>query len=136
MADSFKPLKGMLKDTGRMDQVDGTYRDALNLIVDDLKLNVANEYGTISVVTLNVTVPTFGGGLTSVSINAVGQIALLDDNFIVFGTGEFTTIGGIVVTVSTIQKVNVATRSATILYYTNCTTSLQHLTQFGKLKNP
>jgi hypothetical protein len=118
MADSFKPLKGMLKDTGRMDQVDGTYRDALNLIVDDLKLNVANEYGTISVGTLNVTVPTFGGAFTSVPINAVGQIALLDDNFIIFGAGEFTTIGGIVVTVSTIHKVNVATRLATILYYT------------------
>lgn len=108
----------MVKDTGRMDQIDGTYRDALNLIVDDLKLNVANEYGTISVGILNVTVPTFSGGLTSVSINAVGQIALLDDNFIVFGSGEFTTIGGIVVTVSTIHKINVATRSAKILYYT------------------
>jgi hypothetical protein len=118
MAESFKPLKGMLKDTGRMDQVDGTYRDALNLIVDDLKLNVANEYGTISVGTLNVSVPTFGGGVTSVSINAVGQIALLDDNFIIFGSGEFTTIGGAIVTVSTIHKVNVAIRSASILYYT------------------
>jgi len=61
MADTFKPLKGMIKDTGRMDQVDGSYRDGLNLIVDDLKLNVTNEYGNQFVGSLSVVIPTFGG---------------------------------------------------------------------------
>lgn len=117
MADTFKPSKGMLKDTGRMDQVDGTYRDALNLIVDDLKLNVANEYGTISVAGLNISIiATFG--IVNVSITAVGQIVLLDDNFIIFGSGEYTDPSGIVVTVSTIHKVNVSLRTGSLLYYT------------------
>lgn len=118
MADTFKPLKGMIKDTGRMDQVDGSYRDGLNLIVDDLKLNVANEYGNQFVGSLSVIIPTFGGVPVTVNFDIVGQIALLDDNFILFGAGQFTTIGGIVVTVSSIYKVNVATRSTNLLYYT------------------
>lgn len=117
MADLFKPSKGMIKDTGRMDQVDGSYRDALNLIVDDLKLNVANEYGTISVGGLNITIVATTG-LQNVAISAIGQIALLDDNFIVFGYGEYDAPSGIKVTVSTIYKINVPKRSATLLYYT------------------
>ena len=103
MADTFKPLKGMFKDTGRMDQVDGTYRDALNLIVDDQKLNVA----IIAAI-----------GIVNVSITAIGQIALLDDNFIVFGCGEYTDPSGIVVKISTIHKINVTQRAASLLYYT------------------
>ena len=47
MADSFKPLKGMLKDTGRMDQVDGTYRDALNANLYVSKGAVVNETGNV-----------------------------------------------------------------------------------------
>jgi hypothetical protein len=120
MADTFKPLKGMLKDTGRMDQVDGTYRDALNLIVDDLKLNVANEYGTISVggLSISITAPT-GVGTTDIPITAIGQIALLDDNFIVFGYGQYQdTAINTIVTISTIYKVNIPEKTAYLLYYT------------------
>lgn len=118
MAEIFKPSKGMIKDTGRMDQVDGSYRDALNLIVDDLKLNVANEYGTISVGGLNVSVLGSTGILYGVPISAIGQIALLDDNFVIFGFGKYTDPSGITVNVSTIHKVNVPQRSAALLYYT------------------
>jgi hypothetical protein len=117
MADIFKPSKGMIKDTGRMDQVDGSYRDALNLIVDDLKLNVANEYGTISVAGLNINIAATGI-LHGVSINIIGQIALLDDNFVVFGSGQYDDQSGITVTVSTIHKIDVPKRSGTLLYYT------------------
>ena len=117
MADTFKPLKGMLKDTGRMDQVDGTYRDALNLIVDDLKLNVANEYGTRFVTGLTLALPLTSGSIT-IGMNIVGQIALLDDNFILFAAGEYTLPSGIVMTVSAIYKVNVANNNNTVLYYT------------------
>jgi hypothetical protein len=117
MAESFKPLKGMIKDTGRMDQVDGTYRDALNLIVDDLKLNVANEYGTRVVTGLTLSLPLASGSIT-IGMNIVGQIALLDDNFVLFAAGEYTLPSGIVMTVSAIYKVNVANSTSTVLYYT------------------
>jgi len=103
MADLFKPSKGMIKDTGRMDQVDGSYRDALNLIVDDLKLNVANEYGTRAITGLTLSLPLATGSIT-IGMNIVGQIALLDDNFILFAAGEYTLPSGIVMTVSAIYK--------------------------------
>lgn len=121
MANSLKFIKGMVKDTGQMDQVDGTYRDALNLIVDDLRGNVGNEYGTVNVGTLNVTnIPLAGGGTQNVAIDPIGQIALLDDNFIIFGVGEFTS-GAFAVRVSSIHIVNIATRVASVLYYTTDT---------------
>jgi hypothetical protein len=126
MADTFKPLKGMIKDTGRMDQVDGSYRDALNLIVDDLQLNVANEYGNQFVGNLSATIPS-GNAFITVNFDIVGQIALLDDNFIVFGATEFTTTNGLVVTVSAIYKVNVANRVSTLLYYTTSRSREGHL---------
>jgi len=117
MADSFKPLKGMIKDTGRMDQIDGSYRDALNLVVDDLKLTVTNEYGTQFIGNLQLVIIVGGVNIATIPLNAVGQIALLDDNFIIFAAGEYID-SGVTVSVSAIYKVNVATRSSSVLYYT------------------
>ena len=117
MADLFKPSKGMIIDTGRMDQVDGRYRDALNLIVDDLKLNVANEYGTRAIAGLVLSLPLSSGSIT-IGMNIVGQIALLDDNFVLFAAGEHTLSSGIVVTVSAIYKTNIPNSTNTLLYYT------------------
>ena len=117
MADSFKPLKGMIKDTGRMDQIDGSYRDALNLVVDDLKLTVTNEYGTQFIGNLQLVIIVGGVNIATIPLNAVGQIALLDDNFIIFAAGEYVDSGA-TVSVSAIYKVNVATRSSLVLYYT------------------
>ena len=67
----------MFKDTGRADQPDGTYRDALNAVIDPIKLAVSNEYGT----KLKVNILTSQNRL----VNPVGQIALPNDDFIVFG---------------------------------------------------
>ena len=74
---NLKFLKGMFKDTGRSDQPDETYRDALNAVLDPTKAAVSNEYGTKLLVNM----------LTSQNriINPVGQIALPNDDFIVFG---------------------------------------------------
>ena len=119
MASNLKFVKGMVKDTGRMDQLDGTYRDALNLIVDDQKLNVVNEYGTVNIGALMVEdIPLFGGGGQRVRMNPIGAIALLDDNFIVFGAGEFTNPTYGLFKVSAIFKVNVGSKEAVVLYYT------------------
>jgi hypothetical protein len=119
MADTFKPLKGMIKDTGRMDQIDGSYRDAVNLIVDDQKLNVLNEYGNIQVGTLNISgILISGGGTQNVAISPIGQIALLNDNFIIFGSGQYTDLVHGVINISAIFYVNVATQIADVLYYT------------------
>jgi hypothetical protein len=73
MASELKFLKGMNKDTGLADQVDGTYRDALNAVVDINKGAISNEFG-------NKLVQSLPSGFLP-----VGQIALPDDNFIIFG---------------------------------------------------
>lgn len=135
MADNLKFVKGMIKDTGRIDQVDGTYRDALNLIIDDLRGNVANEYGTINVANLIVlNIPLAGGGFQNVNIDPIGQVALLDDNFIIFGAGQFTTGALFTVRVSSIHKVNISTRTATVLYYTTDVDPITNIpSRFGDL---
>jgi len=71
MASELKFLKGMNKDTGLADQVDGTYRDALNAVVDINKGAISNEFGNKLVQSL----PT--------GFLPVGQIALPNDNFII-----------------------------------------------------
>jgi hypothetical protein len=72
MASELKFLKGMNKDTGLADQIDGTYRDALNAVVDINKGAISNEFGNKLVQSL----PT--------GFLPVGQIALPDDNFLIF----------------------------------------------------
>jgi hypothetical protein len=74
---NLKFLKGMFKDTGRTDQPDDTYRDALNAVIDPTKIAVSNEYGT----KLTVNIITSQNRL----VNPVGQIALPNDDFIIFG---------------------------------------------------
>lgn len=118
MAAILKFIKGMFKDTGQMDQIDGTYRDALNLIVDDKKLLVGNEYGNVEIAELGFQISLPGGTSENIKTDPIGQIALLDDNFIVFGVGSFTIPAFGLIKVSAIYKVNVATRTATVLYYT------------------
>jgi hypothetical protein len=76
MAD-LKFLKGMHKDFGRVDQPDGTYRDALNAVIDPTKGAVSNEYG--NKLTVNLLDEQNRG------ITPVGQIALPNDDFIIFG---------------------------------------------------
>lgn len=107
MPDSLKFLKGMIKDTGRMDQPDGTYRDALNLIVDDQKLNVGNEYGTDAIGELTCLIPRWDGLVETCKLTPIGQIALLDDTIIIFGRGVVrvnTPVGPRFVYVSAILK--------------------------------
>ena len=108
MADSLKFIKGMVKDTGRMDQPDGTYRDALNLIIDDQKLNVGNEYGTEFIADLVCYLPRWDGATELCKLIPVGQISLLDDTIIVFGKSKqrvFTPVGPRTVLVSAILRV-------------------------------
>lgn len=66
-----KFVKGMNKDAERVDQPQGTYRDALNANINDVKGAVTNEQGTsrISVAELEI----------------VGQTTLEDNSLIVFG---------------------------------------------------
>jgi hypothetical protein len=77
---AVKFVKGMSKDTGRMDQIDGTYRDALNAIMDGVKGSISNEYGNKWIGSL---LGDHGEGLLP-----VGQIALPDDNFLIFAVSQ------------------------------------------------
>ena len=82
MADSVKPLKGMFKDTSPVDQPNGTYRDALNAVIDVKRGAISNEYGTKA-----------HGEFLSTYFNTystvpIGCITLPDDNLIVFTASE------------------------------------------------
>jgi hypothetical protein len=79
MADQLKFLKGMFKDTGRKDQPDMTFRDALNAVLEDVKGSVSNEYGNRIIDSMvyanNPMLP-------------VGYVALPNDDFFVATVSE------------------------------------------------
>ena len=104
MASELKFLKGMNKDTGLVDQIDGTHRDALNAVIDINKGAVSNEFGN------KLVAPT--------GYSPVGQIALPDDNFIIFGTDGYSSV---------IMLVNTELNSVTNLLITNPTSVKGHL---------
>ena len=110
MASELKFLKGMNKDTGLADQIDGTYRDALNAVIDINKGAISNEFGNKLVRDL----PT--------GFLPVGQIALPDDNFIIFANkvGTPTSTSGIFL-------VNTSTTSVTSLLLTQTGDARGHL---------
>lgn len=77
----------MFKDSGRIDQPENTYRDALNLIIDDKKAAVANEYGTDLIGELTYTYYIPGDPNAEpqiVQLFPIGTIKLNDNSLIVF----------------------------------------------------
>ncbi len=101
-----KFIKGMNKDTGRIDQIDGTYRDALNAAIDSDKGAVTSEHGNTFVESLKILTQSFEPN---------GQIALPDDTFIIFGVDN-TVVG---FPYSAIFNVNPITNVVTPLLVTN-----------------
>ena len=98
MASELKFLKGMNKDTGLADQIDGTYRDALNAVVDINKGAISNEFGNKLLTNLPL------------QYQPVGQIALPDDNFIIFANKVNTVIAGVITnSTSSIFLINTST---------------------------
>jgi hypothetical protein len=77
-----KFLAGMVKDPERVDQPDGTYRDALNANLYVQKGAITNEYGTVGI---NTTIRI---------INLIGECVLEDGRIVLFskaiGTQETT----------------------------------------------
>ena len=71
-----KFVKGMHKDSERVDQPEGTYRDALNANLYYSKGAIVNEEGTTEL-----------GGLP---INVIGSIPLLNDQIVVFGWVDYS----------------------------------------------
>jgi hypothetical protein len=117
MASELKFLKGMNKDTGLADQVDGTYRDALNAVVDINKGAISNEFGNKLVQSL----PT--------GFLPVGQIALPNDNFIIFANKVNTSTPSGVITdsTSTIFLIDTSTNILFPLLTTSTTDAAGHL---------
>ena len=70
-----KFLKGMYKDSERVDQPEGTYRDALNSNINDVKGAITNEQGT---------------RLIAENLKIVGEIALNDGEILVFQVDDDT----------------------------------------------
>jgi hypothetical protein len=101
-----KFIKGMNKDTGRMDQIDGTFRDALNAVVDSDKGAITSEQGNTFVESLKI---------LNQSFEPNGQISLQDDTFIIFGVDN--SVAGF--PYSAIFNVNPITNIVTPLLVTN-----------------
>jgi hypothetical protein len=128
MAESLKFLKGMFKDSGRIDQPDNTYRDALNLIIDDKKGVVSNEYGTEEIGKFIYNYYINGdvnGVLQEVQLLPIGTIKLNDNSIIVFAHTtdsyyvEEPGFSSIILTnYSAIFKVSPNSKTVTLLYIT------------------
>ena len=117
MASELKFLKGMNKDTGLADQIDGTYRDALNAVIDINKGAISNEFGNKLVSSLPI------------GFAPVGQIALPDDNFIIFAN-KITTItptGVVASSISSIFLIDTAANTTTALLQTSTGDATGHL---------
>lgn len=101
-----KFIKGMNKDTARIDQIDGTFRDALNAVIDSDKGAITSEQGNSLVAPLRDSV----GRL----YNVVGQIALPNDDFLIFGAVTLLNIS-----YSGIFYIDISTSSSRLLFTTN-----------------
>jgi len=64
--------KGMFKDTARVDQPEGTMRDALNANLNDKKGSISNEWGTYNYV-------------NNINYRVFGRAVLDDDRIVLFG---------------------------------------------------
>jgi len=102
-----KFIKGMNKDTARIDQIDGTFRDALNAVIDSDKGAITSEQGNSLVARLK-------DPNSSRFFNVVGQIALSNDDFLMFGA---VTQSGI--SYSGIFYIDVSASTSRMLYSTN-----------------
>ena len=102
-----KFIKGMNKDTARIDQIDGTFRDALNAVIDSDKGAITSEQGNSLVARLK-------DPNISRFFNVVGQIALSNDDFLMFGA---VTQSGI--SYSGIFYIDVSASTSRMLYSTN-----------------
>lgn len=71
----------MHKDAERVDQPEGSYRDALNANINDVKGAITNEQGTSRV--------------SSGELEIVGQVALDDNSIVVFGIDTVTSLSAI-----------------------------------------
>jgi hypothetical protein len=107
MAGAEKFIKGMNKDTARIDQIDGTFRDALNAVIDSDKGAITSEQGNSTVASLTDTA-------NSRSYNVVGQIALPNDDFLMFGAVTQSSIN-----YSGVFYIDVSSSSSRLLYTTN-----------------
>ena len=96
-----KLVRGMVKDTSRADQPEGTMRDALNANLNITKGTVVNEHGTV--------------GFTSMAnFQVLGSITLENDKIVLFGhdTSED-------VSVDEIRQLDPHTGIMIVLYRTN-----------------
>jgi hypothetical protein len=109
-----KFIKGMSKDAERVDQPQGTYRDALNANINDLKGAITNEQGNV---------------LKASNIQVVGQAALPQGKILVLGIDETISISGILL-VDPIENT-----STTLLARTDLNFSVQHPIETTVRKN-
>ena len=78
-----KYIKGLNKDTGHVDQTEGTYRYAKNAILNDRAGSIQNEHGTTSHVDFLVSeINTPDNPVESITV--IGTIEITDDKIVAF----------------------------------------------------
>jgi len=85
-AETGRFLKGMNKDTPQIDQPDGTYRDAINAVVDSKLGAVCSDLG--NELTSEIKWSFISRNQYDLNFTVIGHIALPADAFIVFGVAK------------------------------------------------
>jgi len=99
--------KGMFKDTARVDQPEGTMRDALNANLNDKKGSISNEWGTTEFP-------------NNANFRVLGRAVLDDDKIVMFGQDVLNTVNDddepIVIYTDQIRILDTRNQEVIILY--------------------
>ena len=97
--------KGMFKDTARVDQPEGTMRDALNANLNIKKGSISNEWGTTEY-------------SNNANFRVIGRAVLDDDKIVMFGQ-QVETVEGTVEYTDQIRLLDTRNQDVIILYENN-----------------
>jgi len=97
--------KGMFKDTARVDQPEGTMRDALNANLNIKKGSISNEWGTTEYP-------------NNANFRVLGRAVLDDDRIVMFGQ-QVDTVDTVITYTDQIRILNTRNQEVIILYQNN-----------------
>jgi hypothetical protein len=109
-----KYIKGLSKDTGHIDQIEGTYRYAINAVLNDRAGAIQNEHGTSQYVELPVNTVFLDGNDSTVTI--IGTIEITDGRVVIFGVTEFNRSIIYLVESTSFDNYPLSTPRATIIF--------------------
>ena len=90
MANQKRFIKGLFKDTGHIDQPEGTYRHAKNMILNEKDGSVGNEGGTTLSGFIKGHAEDAGITTGAQDFKVIGAIEVNDDKTVLFSTDVVT----------------------------------------------